>query len=79
MFARCLQALYIVLRLPYSIKVCSYGMMSRLDAYWSSDAPGGWMLYGSSDGVSWTLLDRQSGVTWDSAGQTQNFSSARLR
>ena len=54
-----------------SASIKSYSFASRLDG-WLLQSPTSWVLAGSTNGVTFTLLDTQV-TTWTSLGQTQYF------
>jgi Concanavalin A-like lectin/glucanases superfamily len=66
----------IYLRLPVQIAPRKYHIMGRPDSGGISDmqSPSEWMLYGSNDENSWTLLDTRTNETNWSVAEVRNYS-----
>ena len=58
------------LQLPSAIYVTSYSIQATNDVV--ARSPASWIVAGSNDGSTWTLLDNQTGYTW-TGGQVRLF------
>jgi hypothetical protein len=63
-----LQLLY-----PYSFSLASY-MVTNSSS--TAQVPTSWVVAGSTNGSTWTLVDAQSAVSWAFVGQTQTYTPA---
>lgn len=64
---------WLQITMPVSLVVSSFTVTARNDAGYPQ-APGGFTLLGSPDGTSWTVLSRQSGLSW-TTGQLVSFNT----
>ncbi|MFG1605322.1 GH92 family glycosyl hydrolase [Actinoplanes sp. NPDC049265] len=65
---------WIAAQLSTPLTVTKYALTSANDV--PERDPRDWMLEGSTDGTTWTVLDRQSGVNFAGRGVTREFSVA---
>ena len=67
---------WMIINFPYSFKLTSYTLSAR--SGYDMRAPRDWTIGGSNDGVTWTLLDTQNGITTGSntftVSSTTNYS-----
>lgn len=67
---------WLQIQLPRAIKLFNYVISCR-PGYVSSQSPNTWVIAGSNDGTTWTLLDTETNVsTWDSLRLTFNVNNS---
>ena len=64
---------WVQIQLPFAIRALQYIVTCR-PGYETTQSPNSWVLVGSTDGSTWTLLDSQSGISnWSSSIQSQTY------
>lgn len=67
---------WLQIQLPRAIRLFSYTLSCR-PGYVSSQSPNTWVIAGSNDGTTWTLLDSETNVsTWDSLRLSFNVNNS---
>ena len=64
---------WLQIQVPVSVQLSSYSIQTRYDFAPPAGEPRKWVVIGSRDGVSWTLVDSQNYSNWTAASQTRTF------
>jgi hypothetical protein len=66
---------WLQIELPNQIVLTSYTILPRGDSnFWLRRSPNTFVILGSNDGLSWNLVDTESGINWTSAAKTFTIS-----
>ncbi len=64
---------WLQIQLPYAINLVDYTIVSR-PGFETIQSPNTWVIAGSNNGTTWTLLDTESNITnWSTTLRQQNF------
>jgi hypothetical protein len=54
---------YVQLQVPSALTLRKYKILGNHVAPWTTQSPRAWVLFGSNNGTSWTLLDEREGIS----------------